>query len=98
MTWQPGGGLTKGVLLEDDTPIDPLFPKHAPTHIPTLIYALLLLPSWPVTLCAFLLQPVWLCVDFDNWRDWEGDEEVELAQVDHYAEVMPFSAYLNHSL
>lgn len=42
-----------------------------------------------MTLHAFLLQPVWLSVDFDNWRDWEGDEEVELAQVEHYAEVMP---------
>uniref|UniRef100_A0A667HSX7 Prostaglandin E synthase 3 like n=1 Tax=Lynx canadensis TaxID=61383 RepID=A0A667HSX7_LYNCA len=31
---------------------------------------------------------VWLSVDFDNWRDWEGDEEVELAQVEHYAEVI----------
>ena len=47
-------------------------------------------------LCAFLLQPVWLSVDFDNWRDWEGDEEVELAQVEHYAEVIPFSAHLSH--
>lgn len=54
--------------------------------------------SCPVTLCAFLLQPVWLSVDFDNWRDWEGDEEVELAQVEHYAEVMPFSAPPAHSL
>ncbi|XP_069916758.1 putative protein PTGES3L isoform X2 [Oryctolagus cuniculus] len=32
--------------------------------------------------------PVWLSVDFDNWRDWEGDEEVELAQVEHYAELL----------
>ena len=56
--------------------------------MPTVISALLLLPSWPVTLCAFLLQPAWLSVDFDNWRDWEGDEEVELAQVEHYAELL----------
>lgn len=41
---------------------------------------------------------MWLSVDFDNWRDWEGDEEVELAQVEHYAEVMPFFAHLDHSL
>ncbi|KAM5212964.1 putative protein PTGES3L isoform 2-T2 [Hipposideros larvatus] len=33
-------------------------------------------------------KPVWLSVDFDNWRDWEGDEEVELAQVEHYAELL----------
>ncbi|XP_016049666.1 putative protein PTGES3L isoform X2 [Erinaceus europaeus] len=33
-------------------------------------------------------KPVWLSVDFDNWRDWEGDEEVELAQVQHYAELL----------
>uniref|UniRef100_A0A8C5SPU2 Prostaglandin E synthase 3 like n=1 Tax=Laticauda laticaudata TaxID=8630 RepID=A0A8C5SPU2_LATLA len=25
------------------------------------------------------LKPAWLTVDFDNWRDWEGDEEVEAA-------------------
>ncbi|XP_012788253.2 putative protein PTGES3L [Sorex araneus] len=33
-------------------------------------------------------KPVWLSVDFDNWRDWEGDEEAELAQVEHYAELL----------
>lgn len=81
-----------------DTFVDALSPKHVHVHRPTLFYALLLLFSWPVTLRAFLLQPVWLSVDFDNWRDWEGDEEVELAQVEHYAEVMPFSAHLDHSL
>lgn len=32
-------------------------------------------------------QPAWLSVDFDNWRDWEGDEEVERAMVEQYAEV-----------
>lgn len=26
-------------------------------------------------------------MDFDNWRDWEGDEEVERAMVEQYAEV-----------
>ena len=47
----------------------------------------------------FLLQPVWLSVDFDNWRDWEGDDEVELAQVEHYAEVGSTApaGHLNHS-
>ncbi|XP_038610469.1 alanyl-tRNA editing protein Aarsd1-like isoform X3 [Tachyglossus aculeatus] len=33
-------------------------------------------------------KPVWLSVDFDNWRDWEGEEEGELAQVEHYAELL----------
>uniref|UniRef100_A0A6I8PPD1 Prostaglandin E synthase 3 like n=1 Tax=Ornithorhynchus anatinus TaxID=9258 RepID=A0A6I8PPD1_ORNAN len=33
-------------------------------------------------------KPVWLAVDFDNWRDWEGEEEGELAQVEHYAELL----------
>lgn len=43
-----------------------------------------LLPSSGDTLCP---QPAWLSVDFDNWRDWEGDEEVERAMVEEYAEV-----------
>ncbi|XP_036692005.1 putative protein PTGES3L isoform X1 [Balaenoptera musculus] len=43
--------------------------------------------AWP-RLTKEDIKPVWLCVDFDNWRDWEGDEEVELAQVDHYAELL----------
>uniref|UniRef100_A0A670ZN30 Prostaglandin E synthase 3 like n=1 Tax=Pseudonaja textilis TaxID=8673 RepID=A0A670ZN30_PSETE len=33
-------------------------------------------------------KPAWLSVDFDNWRDWEGDEEVEAAMVEQYAELM----------
>ncbi|OXB55295.1 hypothetical protein ASZ78_014089 [Callipepla squamata] len=37
------------------------------------------------TLCP---QPAWLSVDFDNWRDWEGDEEVERAMVEEYAELL----------
>ncbi|KAF6091882.1 hypothetical protein HJG60_000021 [Phyllostomus discolor] len=41
--------------------------------------------AWP-RLTKEDIKPVWLSVDFDNWRDWEGDEEVELAQVEHYAE------------
>ena len=31
-------------------------------------------------------------MDFDNWRDWQGDEEVEAAMVEQYAEVSPFLA------
>ncbi|XP_032767687.1 putative protein PTGES3L isoform X1 [Rattus rattus] len=34
------------------------------------------------------IKPVWLSVDFDNWRDWEGDDEMELTQVEHYAELL----------
>lgn len=37
--------------------------------------------------CSLCPQPAWLSVDFDNWRDWEGDEEVERAMVEEYAEV-----------
>lgn len=37
--------------------------------------------------CSLYPQPAWLSVDFDNWRDWEGDEEVERAMVEQYAEV-----------
>ncbi|XP_068942024.1 putative protein PTGES3L [Petaurus breviceps papuanus] len=33
-------------------------------------------------------KPVCLSVDFDNWRDWEGGEEVELAQVEYWAELL----------
>ena len=36
---------------------------------------------------ALCPQPAWLSVDFDNWRDWEGDEELERAMVEQYAEV-----------
>nr|XP_055244044.1 putative protein PTGES3L isoform X1 [Gorilla gorilla gorilla] len=54
---------------------------HTLPHTPAP--ALLACDSW----CLFL-QPVWLSVDFDNWRDWEGDEEMELAHVEHYAELL----------
>ncbi|EPY88181.1 hypothetical protein CB1_000194008 [Camelus ferus] len=43
--------------------------------------------AWP-RLTKEDIKPVWLSVDFDNWRDWEGDEEAELAQVEHYAELL----------
>lgn len=43
--------------------------------------------AWP-RLTKEDIKPVWLSVDFDNWRDWEGDEEVELTQVEHYAELL----------
>lgn len=34
------------------------------------------------------IKPVWLSMDFDNWRDWEEEDEVELAQVECYAELL----------
>ncbi|XP_053116047.1 putative protein PTGES3L isoform X2 [Hemicordylus capensis] len=43
--------------------------------------------GWP-RLTKEEFKPAWLLVDFDNWRDWEGDEEVEAAMVEQYAELM----------
>ncbi|EHB10751.1 Alanyl-tRNA synthetase domain-containing protein 1 [Heterocephalus glaber] len=43
--------------------------------------------AWP-RLTKEDIKPVWLSMDYDNWRDWEGDEEGELAQVEHYAELL----------
>nr|XP_056720696.1 putative protein PTGES3L [Euleptes europaea] len=43
--------------------------------------------AWP-RLTKEESKPAWLSVDFDNWRDWEGDEEVEAAMVEQYAELM----------
>uniref|UniRef100_A0A669PVR6 Prostaglandin E synthase 3 like n=1 Tax=Phasianus colchicus TaxID=9054 RepID=A0A669PVR6_PHACC len=42
--------------------------------------------AWP-RITKENIKPAWLSVDFDNWRDWEGDEEVERAMVEEYAEV-----------
>uniref|UniRef100_A0A803T7Y8 Prostaglandin E synthase 3 like n=1 Tax=Anolis carolinensis TaxID=28377 RepID=A0A803T7Y8_ANOCA len=42
--------------------------------------------GWP-RLTKEDIKPAWLSVDFDNWRDWEGDEEVEAAMAEQYAEV-----------
>ncbi|KFQ94574.1 Alanyl-tRNA editing protein Aarsd1, partial [Nipponia nippon] len=42
--------------------------------------------AWP-RITKENIKPAWLSVDFDNWRDWEGDEEVERAMVEQYAEV-----------
>lgn len=88
-------GLVKGGCWKT-TPIDlPQACSYAHNHTFLCTSAALLARDSP---WLFLFQPVWLSVDFDNWRDWEGDEEVELAQVEHYAEVMSFSAHLDHSL
>ncbi|CAM5178540.1 unnamed protein product [Eretmochelys imbricata] len=43
--------------------------------------------AWP-RLTKENIKPVWLFVDFDNWRDWEGDEEVERATAEQYAELL----------
>ncbi|KAK2522322.1 hypothetical protein Q9966_012517 [Columba livia] len=42
--------------------------------------------AWP-RITKENIKPAWLSVDFDNWRDWEGDEEVERAMLEEYAEV-----------
>uniref|UniRef100_A0A8C3Q5E5 Uncharacterized protein n=1 Tax=Geospiza parvula TaxID=87175 RepID=A0A8C3Q5E5_GEOPR len=42
--------------------------------------------AWP-RITKENIKVSWLSVDFDNWRDWEGDEEVERAMVEQYAEV-----------
>ncbi|KAM9368748.1 putative protein PTGES3L [Phaethornis superciliosus] len=43
--------------------------------------------AWP-RITKENIKPAWLSVDFDNWRDWEGDEELERAMVEQYAELM----------
>ncbi|XP_044855180.1 alanyl-tRNA editing protein Aarsd1-like isoform X3 [Mauremys mutica] len=43
--------------------------------------------AWP-RLTKENIKPVWLFVDFDNWRDWEGDEEAEMAMAEQYAELL----------
>ncbi|XP_050571501.1 alanyl-tRNA editing protein Aarsd1 isoform X3 [Cygnus atratus] len=43
--------------------------------------------AWP-RITKENIKPAWLSVDFDNWRDWEGDEEVERAMVEEYAELL----------
>ncbi|XP_064380896.1 alanyl-tRNA editing protein Aarsd1-like [Dromaius novaehollandiae] len=43
--------------------------------------------AWP-RITKENIKLAWLSVDFDNWRDWEGDEEVERAMVEQYAELL----------
>ncbi|XP_018415652.1 PREDICTED: putative protein PTGES3L [Nanorana parkeri] len=33
-------------------------------------------------------KPVWLHVDFDNWRDWDAEEEGEMALADQYLDLI----------
>ncbi|XP_060111256.1 putative protein PTGES3L [Heteronotia binoei] len=42
---------------------------------------------WP-RLTQEEFKPAWLSVDFDNWRDWAGDEEVEAVMAEQYAELL----------
>ncbi|KAM4645085.1 putative protein PTGES3L [Amazona ochrocephala] len=43
--------------------------------------------AWP-RITKENIKPAWLSVDFDNWRDWEGDEELERAMMEEYAELL----------
>lgn len=33
------------------------------------------------------LQPSWISVDFDNWRDWENEEDEGKEEYDRYVDV-----------
>ncbi|XP_075206076.1 alanyl-tRNA editing protein Aarsd1-B-like isoform X3 [Anomaloglossus baeobatrachus] len=33
-------------------------------------------------------KPAWLSVDFDNWRDWDTEEEGEVALAEHYMDLI----------
>ncbi|XP_053555550.1 putative protein PTGES3L isoform X2 [Bombina bombina] len=33
-------------------------------------------------------KPSWLAVDFDNWRDWDSEEEGEMAMAEHYLDLI----------
>lgn len=33
------------------------------------------------------LQPSWICVDFDNWRDWEHEEDDGKEEYERYMDV-----------
>lgn len=33
------------------------------------------------------VQPSWIAVDFDNWRDWEHEEDDGKEEFDRYADV-----------
>ncbi|XP_069093852.1 putative protein PTGES3L isoform X1 [Pleurodeles waltl] len=42
---------------------------------------------WP-RLTKDTIKPAWLSVDFDNWRDWAGEEEGEMAQAEQYLDLI----------
>lgn len=33
------------------------------------------------------MQPSWISVDFDNWRDWENEEDEGKVEYDQYVDV-----------
>lgn len=33
------------------------------------------------------MQPSWIFVDFDNWRDWENEEDEGKVEYDRYVDV-----------
>ncbi|XP_068119690.1 putative protein PTGES3L isoform X1 [Hyperolius riggenbachi] len=33
-------------------------------------------------------KPAWLQTDFDNWRDWDSEEEGEMALAEHYLDLI----------
>lgn len=33
------------------------------------------------------MQPSWISVDFDNWRDWENEEDEGKEEYDRYVDV-----------
>lgn len=33
------------------------------------------------------MQPSWISVDFDNWRDWENEEDEGKVEYDRYVDV-----------
>lgn len=41
------------------------------------------------------MQPSWLAVDFDNWRDWEHEEDEGKEEFDRYADVSQVPEPLN---
>ncbi|XP_014350024.1 putative protein PTGES3L isoform X3 [Latimeria chalumnae] len=43
--------------------------------------------GWP-RLTKSTHKIAWLSVDFDNWRDWEDEEEGELAEMEKYVEIL----------
>ncbi|KAM5135613.1 putative protein PTGES3L [Mantella aurantiaca] len=43
--------------------------------------------AWP-RLTKENTKPSWLHVDFDNWRDWDTEEEGEMALAEHYFDLI----------
>ncbi|KAK6470279.1 putative protein PTGES3L isoform X2 [Huso huso] len=43
--------------------------------------------AWP-RLTKDAGKPVWLSVDFDNWRDWEQEEDDGMAEYERYADML----------